>query len=246
LPWHRIGQLLGWPEHRYPGSHRLHDQRVRAGHGGRRMRVELQGGGASGRGLRPLAGIARRQPVRHGQQVRRRHAYRRSRHTASGPQVGGRPRPGCRHIRAAGRCPGVRAPAARQPGRFKRGPEIFLDTENPYSVRLLYRDNYYRSERYQPMRKQYTPETAAADVETVIRRLEGRWKLIILFHLFSEKVLRYSELERSIPGISQKMLSQQLRQLESCGIVVRTLYPDVPPKVEYQLSEWGKALCPAF
>lgn len=96
------------------------------------------------------------------------------------------------------------------------------------------------------MRKQYTPESAAADVETVIRLLEGRWKLIILFHLFSEKVLRYSELERSIPGISQKMLSQQLRQLESCGIVVRTLYPEVPPKVEYQLSEWGKALCPAF
>jgi len=96
------------------------------------------------------------------------------------------------------------------------------------------------------MRKQYTPESAAADVETVIRLLEGRWKLIILCHLFSEKVLRYSELERSIPGISQKMLSQQLRQLESCGIVVRTLYPEVPPKVEYQLSEWGKALCPVF
>ena len=96
------------------------------------------------------------------------------------------------------------------------------------------------------MRKAYTPETAAADVGTALHLLEGRWKLIILFHLFGGKVQRYSELERLIPGISPKMLAQQLRQMEADGLVLRTLYPQVPPKVEYRLTEWGQALCPAL
>ena len=76
--------------------------------------------------------------------------------------------------------------------------------------------------------------------------LEGRWKLVILFHLFGGKTLRFSELERAIPTISQKMLSQQLRQLERDGIVARTVHPEVPPKVEYHLTEWGQSLCPAL
>ena len=96
------------------------------------------------------------------------------------------------------------------------------------------------------MRKVYTPATAAAGVEDVLRLLEGRWKLIILFHLFDGKVQRYSDLEKLISGISQKMLSQQLRQLEADGIVARKLYPQVPPKVEYRLTDWGQALCPAL
>lgn len=96
------------------------------------------------------------------------------------------------------------------------------------------------------MRKTYTPDTAAVGVEEVLRLLEGRWKLIILFHLFGGKVQRYSDLERLIPGISQKMLTQQLRQLEADGIVARKLYPQVPPKVEYRLTDWGQALCPAL
>lgn len=96
------------------------------------------------------------------------------------------------------------------------------------------------------MRKQYTAETAASGVEEMIRLLDGRWKLIILFHLFDEKVQRYSDFERLIPGISQKMLAQQLRQLERDGLVARKLYPQVPPKVEYRLTEWGQALCPAL
>ncbi|MDS1142212.1 winged helix-turn-helix transcriptional regulator [Pusillimonas sp. SM2304] len=96
------------------------------------------------------------------------------------------------------------------------------------------------------MRKLYTPASAAVGVEDVFRLLEGRWKLIILFHLFDGKVQRYSDLEKLIPGISQKMLAQQLRQLEADGIVSRKLYPQVPPKVEYRLTEWGQALCPAL
>ena len=96
------------------------------------------------------------------------------------------------------------------------------------------------------MGKAYTPETAAADVAAAMRVLEGRWKLILLFHLFGGQVRRYSELEKSIPGISQKMLAQQLRALEADGLVRRTVYPEVPPKVEYQLTDWGQALCPVL
>ncbi|MCP1338036.1 winged helix-turn-helix transcriptional regulator [Idiomarina sp. M1R2S28] len=96
------------------------------------------------------------------------------------------------------------------------------------------------------MRKIYTPSTAAADTLKAIKLLEGRWKLIILFHLFDGKVQRYSDLEKLIPDISQKMLAQQLRRLEADGIVHRTVYPEVPPKVEYRLTRWGQALCPAL
>jgi len=96
------------------------------------------------------------------------------------------------------------------------------------------------------MPKSYTPVTAALDVEAAFRLLEGKWKLLILFHLFGGKVLRFSDLERAIPNITQKMLGQQLQQLEKDGIVVRKAYPQVPPKVEYSLTEWGQALCPAL
>lgn len=76
--------------------------------------------------------------------------------------------------------------------------------------------------------------------------LEGRWKMVIIFHLFDRGVLRFSELERAIPGVSQKVLIQQLRDLERDGIVSRKVYPQVPPRVEYDLTVWGKAMCPAL
>ena len=96
------------------------------------------------------------------------------------------------------------------------------------------------------MAKRYTPTSAAADVEAALRLLEGRWKLVILFHLFGGRVMRFSELEKAIPAITQKMLGQQLRRMEADGIVVRTAYPQVPPKVDYRLTEWGQSLCPAL
>ncbi|WP_053231376.1 winged helix-turn-helix transcriptional regulator [Sandaracinus amylolyticus] len=101
---------------------------------------------------------------------------------------------------------------------------------------------------YAPLGKHdhHTPATAASGIEDAIHMLEGRWKLVILFHLFGGKTLRFSDLERAIPGISQKMLIQQLRQLEHDGIVARTVYAQVPPKVEYHLTEWGQSLCPAL
>ena len=102
--------------------------------------------------------------------------------------------------------------------------------------------------RYSPESKggSYTRETAAEGVENVLKLLEGRWKLIILFHLFGGNVMRFSDLERAIPAVSQKMLIQQLRQMEGDGIVRRIVHHQVPPKVEYCLTEWGQALCPAL
>jgi DNA-binding HxlR family transcriptional regulator len=76
--------------------------------------------------------------------------------------------------------------------------------------------------------------------------LEGRWKMVIIFHLLARGTLRFSELEKAIPAVSQKMLIQQLRELERDGIVRCTVYPQLPPKVEYDLTDWGKAMCPAL
>src|SRR5215469_138162 len=94
--------------------------------------------------------------------------------------------------------------------------------------------------------KEYTPLTAAQDVEQAFKVLEGRWKLLILFHLFGGNILRFSELEKAVAAISQKMLIQQLRQMEKDGIVRRIVHHQVPPKVEYGLTDWGQALCPAL
>src|SRR3989475_2944115 len=95
-------------------------------------------------------------------------------------------------------------------------------------------------------RPEYTAVSAAQGIEQALGFLEGRWKLLILFHLFGGKVLRFSELEKAIPAISQKMLIQQLRQMEKDGIVYRIVHYQVPPKVEYRLTDWGQALCPAL
>ena len=91
-----------------------------------------------------------------------------------------------------------------------------------------------------------TPDMAASGIEQAFRMLEGRWKMVIIFHLFDRGKLRFSELERAIPGASQKMLIQQLRDLERNEIISRTVYPQVPPKVEYELTPWGQAMCPAL
>jgi DNA-binding HxlR family transcriptional regulator len=91
-----------------------------------------------------------------------------------------------------------------------------------------------------------TPDMAASGIESAFRMLEGRWKMVIIFHLFARGILRFSELEKAIPAVSQKMLIQQLRELERDGIVTRRVYAQVPPKVEYELTKWGQAMCPAL
>jgi DNA-binding HxlR family transcriptional regulator len=91
-----------------------------------------------------------------------------------------------------------------------------------------------------------TPEIAADRVERALKPIRGRWKLVILFRLFGGRVQRFSELERAIPGISQKMLVQQLRQMERDGVLRRVVHAEVPPRVEYALTAWGQSLCPAL
>ena len=80
----------------------------------------------------------------------------------------------------------------------------------------------------------------AKRVETALSILEGKWKIVILNRLFARPIWRFSELERAVPGISQRMLSQQLRLLEKCELVKRTVHPQFPPKVEYELTEFGE------
>src|SRR5258706_12680224 len=100
----------------------------------------------------------------------------------------------------------------------------------------------HKKVRYSPKGKfmEYTPVTAAHGVEQAFKMLEGRWKLMILFHLFGGTMLRFSDLERAIPAISQKMLIQQLRQMEKDGIVRRVWYHQGPPKEEAGLKGVGK------
>lgn len=93
-------------------------------------------------------------------------------------------------------------------------------------------------------RPDYTAATAAESIRRILGILEGRWKLEILFQLFGNGRRRFSELERAIPGISQKMLAQQLRLLEADGVIARIVHPEVPPRVEYHMTEWGQSLCP--
>src|SRR5258707_12124936 len=95
-------------------------------------------------------------------------------------------------------------------------------------------------------RSELTALAAARGVEHAVRFLEGRWKLLILFHLFGGQVLRFSDLERAIPDVSQKMLAQQLRQLETDGIVQRTVHNQGPPKGENRSTQFGPDLCPAL
>jgi DNA-binding HxlR family transcriptional regulator len=81
--------------------------------------------------------------------------------------------------------------------------------------------------------------------EATVAAIGGRWKVVILWHLFGG-TLRYSELRRKVTGISQKMLTEQLRELEGHGLVSRTVYAEVPPRVEYAATPLGESLRPVL
>lgn len=80
--------------------------------------------------------------------------------------------------------------------------------------------------------------------ELTIELIGGKWKGLILWHLLDKKVLRNGEMLRLMPRITQKMLTQQLREMEENGLVSRLIYEQVPPKVEYSLTPHGEALRP--
>ena len=86
-------------------------------------------------------------------------------------------------------------------------------------------------------------ELPACPVVTTVQLIGNKWKLLILRNLMA-RPWRFNEMLRSIPGISQKVLTDNLRALEADGIITRTVYPEVPPRVEYALSELGDSLRP--
>ena len=85
--------------------------------------------------------------------------------------------------------------------------------------------------------------TISCPVEATIQLIGGKYKAIILWHLMHD-TLRYSELHKKIPKATDKMLAQQLRELEKDGLINRKVYPVVPPKTEYSLTKFGKTLTP--
>ena len=80
-------------------------------------------------------------------------------------------------------------------------------------------------------------------VATTVQLIGNKWKLLILRNLLS-RPWRFNELRRSLDGISQKVLTESLRSMENDGIIIRTVYAEVPPRVEYSLSELGETLRP--
>lgn len=88
-------------------------------------------------------------------------------------------------------------------------------------------------------------ELPACPVATTVQLIGSKWKLLILRNLLV-RPWRFNELQRDLEGISQKVLTDSLRSLETDGIIVRTVYPEIPPRVEYSLSDLGRSLEPVL
>lgn len=84
----------------------------------------------------------------------------------------------------------------------------------------------------------------SSEIEITVSMISGKYKPLILYYLYEEQVMRFNEIMRMMPSISQRTLTNQLRELERDGLVQRTIYPEVPPKVEYVLTEEGASLFP--
>lgn len=87
-------------------------------------------------------------------------------------------------------------------------------------------------------------EIQSCRIEDGLEVLSGKWKLKILMQIFKNPTIRFSVLQKAIPGITQKMLTKNLRELEAEELIERRVYPTIPPKVEYALTEHGKELAP--
>lgn len=89
------------------------------------------------------------------------------------------------------------------------------------------------------------PAPTTCSVEGTLGLIDGKWKIVILYKLL-RGTLRFNEIRRLLPGVTQRMLTNQLRELEADGLVTRTVYAQVPPRVEYSLSELGRSLEPVL
>lgn len=105
---------------------------------------------------------------------------------------------------------------------------------------------YFCSEKYNTMNRKEIINATFPDcpVRNVISRITDKWSLLVLYTLEQHEVLRFKEMWRQIPDISQKMLTSVLRNLENDGLVSREIFMEVPPRVEYRLTERGKSLMP--
>ena len=86
-------------------------------------------------------------------------------------------------------------------------------------------------------------ELPACPVATTVQMIGSKWKLLIMRNLLA-RLWRFNELKKDLEGISQKVLTDSLRSMEADGIITRTVYPEVPPRVEYALSELGESMRP--
>lgn len=93
-------------------------------------------------------------------------------------------------------------------------------------------------------RAKLTNKFPGCPVESTLSLLDGKWKGVILYHLFTEGTLRFGELQRRLSSVTQRMLTKQLREMEEAGIVSRTVFPVVPPRVDYALTPLGRSLEP--
>ena len=102
------------------------------------------------------------------------------------------------------------------------------------------------AEKVKAMKKEEIQNATFPDcpIRNVISRITDKWSLLVLYTLEQQEMLRFKELWRQIPDISQKMLTSTLRHLENDGLVSREVFAEVPPRVEYGLSERGKSLMP--
>ena len=91
-----------------------------------------------------------------------------------------------------------------------------------------------------------TPTSPGCPVEAALNVIGGKWKGIVLYHLLVDGTLRFNELKRKTGDVTQRMLTKQLRELEEDGLVIRRVYAEVPPKVEYSLSKEGETLRPVL
>jgi DNA-binding HxlR family transcriptional regulator len=87
---------------------------------------------------------------------------------------------------------------------------------------------------------------ADCSVEITLRLIGAKWKILLLWELMNAPVLRHGELKRRIPGVTAKMMVQQLRELEEDSLIARAVFAEVPPRVEYRLTELGESFRPVM